>query len=93
MSAIPNAQGHVWLRNGSSRRASKTTVTLRDADLVVEYFEEGYSLPATDIDDACAPTCRIMSISIGGCDVTRLIGDSRLREEIAEKIEAQWVDV
>lgn len=88
---IRNMSGHVWHKRGGSERASTADVIVRDAEIHVEYIADGDYLPATDIDDACYPTCRIKSIEIGGVDVTRLIGDSRLREEIASAVEAQWV--
>lgn len=36
-------------------------------------------------------TAKYEAVEIGGQDVTRLIGDSHLMEEIAEAVESSWV--
>ena len=87
---IHNANGHKYPVRGDFKRASRAVVTIRGCEIAVEYFTDGYYLPATDIDDACFPSCDIKSIEIGNQDATRFLDDTSLAEEIREAVERSW---
>ncbi len=70
-------------------RADRTTVTLQGVDIHVDYFVVGAWLEATNDDPAEAPTCDVQMVEIGGVNVTRLLRDTRLMEEIEERVDAQ----
>ena len=78
--------GHKWIHNGRAIRASKTVVTLKGVEIDVEYVTEGERLAATDIDDRCTPTARVLGAQIGGVDCLQLLD----RGELEQLIERAW---
>ena len=88
---IHNRNGHVHQRRGGSVRASTATVTLYGTDIDVEYSTFGSYEPATATDPAFYPACTVISMEVGGVDCTRLL--EHLRDEVAERVEASWVQL
>jgi hypothetical protein len=86
---IYNAGGSKYITRRGLQRASLTTVTLKGVDLAVEYTVSGAYCPATHDDPGCMPCADVRTVSVGGVDITRLMGEHI--SDIEERIEAQWV--
>lgn len=86
---IDPRNGHVYLRRRKQVRASKGSVVIRDVEIDCEYTVSG-GAPETDVDAAVLPCAELLAVSINGADCTRLLRDTRLWEEIVEKLEQSW---
>lgn len=87
--------------SGHPRRRHRTAVDYKGRQLWVEYEADGYYAPATDVDDACYPTCNIKTVELAthgraanGEWVSVLVDVTELMEgevdEIAERVEREW---
>jgi hypothetical protein len=90
MEKIVNGSGGKVLIRGQLRRMSRAVIEIRGVQIVAEYFPEGCFMPATATDPAEYPCCDLRKVEIGHVDVTRLIEDSELWDEITLAIEREW---
>lgn len=89
-STIANYRGDVMSSRRGSQRTHLTTVTHQGVEFRCHYTIDGQYLPAAGDEPAEYPVCVVKKIEIDTQDVTRLLGDSRIAEELAERIEANW---
>lgn len=90
LSRIYNGNGAKYESRGKLKRAERTIVELEGTDIAVEYFVEGFYMEATATDPAEYPVCVVKRMEIGGVDVTNLLSDTRIEENVAELIEEGW---
>jgi hypothetical protein len=99
---IRNARGGRYIiRNGSGRRADRTTLEFKGHTFEVDYFTDGEFMAATETDPAEFPTCTVKTVELSamgraadGTWVRVLVNVSDLMaehfDEIADRIERSW---